>query len=196
VAAHPIAVCATDNQRRHLIGAPPDRIREDVPRYRFHVVAPDVDDAVARAGGLICDRAMAGWDVTVLVAGDAEGAAIQMLGATVASLGTPSTAGLEPVRREREGAPPAAPPPQLLAVAADLFVGDDAVRDLVLGAMGHGATELLLWGRRPPPGLNSSYRETGYRPSVAALAFKAHALAARRACCPPDLADERFLSAT
>jgi hypothetical protein len=180
VAAHTIAVCATDNQRRHLRGSPPASTGDDVPRYRFHVVAPNVAEAVIFAGGLICDRAMAGWEVRVLVAGAVEVRAVQILGAIVANLGTPS----------------AGPVPHLLAVAADLFVANRSVHDLVLGALDSGATGLLLWGRRPPLGLNGTVHAIGHRPSVTAQAFKAHALAAQGTCCSPEMPEERFLSAT
>src|SRR3546814_1101974 len=35
-------------------------------RYRLDVVAPTVAEVVRNAGGWLVDRAMAGWDVTVL----------------------------------------------------------------------------------------------------------------------------------
>jgi hypothetical protein len=158
VAAEPLAACAT------------------VARYRFHVVAPSVVDAVTSAGGLICDRAMAGWQVTVLVAGPVDDRAIQILGAAAASLRTPSQG----------------PAPQMLAVASELIIGNRSVRDLVCDAL-DGATDLLLWGRRPP-GLNCTFNPVGHRPSAAAQAFKAHALAAQRTCHPADMTDERFFS--
>lgn len=178
MAAYPIAVRATENQRRHPIGSPPAPADAEVPRYRFGVVAPNIADAVTCAGGLICDGSMAGWEVTVLVAGAAEGRAMQILGATVANLGRP----------------PAGPAAQMRAVATDLCVGNRSVRDLVLRALNNGTTELLLWGRRPPPRLDCTFRPVGHRPSVAAQAFKAHALAAQPAHRPADMTEERFLS--
>ena len=48
---------------------------EDTDRYRLHVVATSIADVVTSIGGLIFDRAMAGWDVTVAVAGDVEAGA-------------------------------------------------------------------------------------------------------------------------
>jgi hypothetical protein len=83
-------------------------------RYRLHVVATSVADVVTSIGGLIVDRAMAGWDVTVAVAGDVEAEAdraIRILGARVA------TAGSDDARR-----------PHVLAVASDVFVANDPVR--------------------------------------------------------------------
>lgn len=154
-------------------------VNEGFRRYRFHVLAPGVADAVTFAGGLICDRAMAGWEVTVLVAGAVDDRVIQILGATAASLRRPS----------------AGPAPQLLAVATDLFVANRSVRDLVVGALDGGVTDLLLWGRHRPTGLNCSFNVVGHRPSAAALAFKAHALAAQKAFQRADVSQERFFSA-
>lgn len=179
MAAQPLAAYPTEHPRRGPIGPPRGQVGEEVPRYRLHVVAPSVADAVTSAGGLICDRAMAGWQVTVLAAGAVDDRAVQILGATVA-----------PLRRS-----PAGPAPQALAVAADLLVGNRWVRDLVLGALDGAATDLLLWGRHRPAGLNRSFNPVGHTPSAAARAFKAHALAAQRACHPVAVTREWFFSA-
>ena len=40
----------------------------DLGSYQFQVVAGNIADAVMSIGGLIFDRAMAGWDVSVVVA--------------------------------------------------------------------------------------------------------------------------------
>lgn len=120
---------------------------------------------------------MAGWQVTVLLAGPVNDRPIQILGAAVARLRTPSQG----------------PAPDMLAVASELIIGNRSVRDLVCAALRDGATDLLLWGRRPP-GLNCTFNPVGHRPSAAAQAFKAHALAAERACYPADMTNERFFS--
>ena len=44
----------------------------DFGRYRFQVVAANSADAVMSIGGLIFDRAMAGWDVSVVVDGGSD----------------------------------------------------------------------------------------------------------------------------
>jgi len=49
-------------------------------RYRLDVVAADVVDVVKFAGGWLFDRAMAGWDVTVLVADHPNDRPLQILG--------------------------------------------------------------------------------------------------------------------
>jgi hypothetical protein len=53
---------------------------EDADRYRLHVVATNIADVVTSIGGLIFDRAMAGWDVAVAVEGNADDRAIRILG--------------------------------------------------------------------------------------------------------------------
>ena len=50
-------------------------------RYRLDVVAADVADVVRFAGGWLFDRAMAGWDVTVLVADHPDERPLRILGA-------------------------------------------------------------------------------------------------------------------
>jgi hypothetical protein len=139
-------------------------------RYRLHVVATNVADVVTSIGGLIFDRAMAGWDVTVEVERNTErGAdrAIRILGARVATLAA------------RPGGTGSAPRPQVLAVATDVFVANEPVRRLVLAARKSNAADVLLWGRRQPPNLNCKFVPGRHRPSAAAQVFKSHALAAR-----------------
>ena len=50
-------------------------------RYRVDVVAADVADVVKFAGGWLFDRAMAGWDVTVLLVDHPDERPLQILGA-------------------------------------------------------------------------------------------------------------------
>lgn len=152
---------------------------EDTDRYRLHVVTTSVADVVTSIGGLIVDRAMAGWDVTVAVAGDVEAEAdraIRILGARVATAGSDD-----------------APRPQVLAVASDVFVTNDPVRRLVLAARKGNAAEVLVWGRRRPPKLSGRFVPVRHRPSAAARVFKSHARAARGSFAA-DAADERFYS--
>jgi hypothetical protein len=152
---------------RRLTPEDTDRYQD---RYRLHVVATSIADVVTSIGGLIFDRAMAGWDVTVAIAGHVEeGAdrALRILGARVATVaGTQSTG--------------SAPRPHVLAVASDVFVANEPVRRLALAARRDDATEVLLWGRRTPPNVNGRFVAARHRPSTAAQVFKSHALAARR----------------
>jgi len=55
-------------------------------RYRLDVVAANVIDVVKFAGGWLFDRAMAGWDVTVLVADHVDPRPLQILGAQIIDL--------------------------------------------------------------------------------------------------------------
>ncbi|MCV7399686.1 hypothetical protein H7K24_05910 [Mycobacterium fragae] len=148
-----------------------------VDRHRLQVIAPGVAEAVTSAGGLIFDRAMAGWDVTVVVDGEideVDDRPIRILGARVA---------------------PLSPGPACLAVAADMLVKSEAVRRVVLAALNSRMTEVLLWGRGYAPGLKCTLAAVHHRPSAAAHVFKSHALAAGGTSCAA-MADEGFFSAT
>jgi hypothetical protein len=135
-------------------------------RYRLDVVAADVADVVRFAGGWLFDRTMAGWDVTVLVAGHPDERPLQILGAATLDLEYAlATVGHRP-------------PPQTLAAAADLFGCDSRVRQGVLQALDQGATEVTLWGQTWPVELDDSVGLVEHRLSAAAQAFKAQALAA------------------
>jgi hypothetical protein len=138
-------------------------------RYRLDVVATNVVDVVRFAGGWLFDRAMAGWDVTVLLtdlADQPDARPLQILGAqtldlevALASVGT-------------------RPHPQALAAAADLFGCDSRVRQGVLQALDRGVTEVTLWGETWPAELDDSVGLVQHRLSMAAKIFKAQALAA------------------
>lgn len=135
-------------------------------RYRLDVVAPSVGEVVRNAGGWLVDRVMAGWDVTVLIAGDDDIRPLQILGVETADLETAMQ-----LWEER-------PHPQTVAVAADLFVSDARVREGVLGALDQGLTEVTLWGESWPQELDSTVDNVQHELSAAARAFKAQALAA------------------
>ena len=109
--AHPSAL-QQPNIPAHRSTTSSRRARRDIDRYRLQVVAPSVADAVMSAGGLIFDRAMAGWDVTVVVDGRVDDLPLRILGARVGNLWAgPGRAGV-------------APRPQVLAVAADVLIED------------------------------------------------------------------------
>lgn len=138
-------------------------------RYRLHVVAASVVDVVKFAGGWLFDRAMAGWDVTVLVtdlADHPDDRPLQILGARVIDL------------EEALASMQSRPRPQALAAAADLFGCDSRVRQGVLQALDHGATEVTLWGQSWPAELDESVGLVQHRLSTAAQIFKSAALAA------------------
>jgi hypothetical protein len=138
-------------------------------RYRLDVVATSVVDVVRFAGGWLFDRAMAGWDVTVLLpdlADHLDDRPLQILGV--------QTLDLEDALALTESRPR----PQALAAAADLFGCDPRVRQGVLQALDHGVTEVTLWGETWPAELDDSVGLVQHRLSMAAQIFKAQALAA------------------
>jgi hypothetical protein len=136
-------------------------------RYQLNVVASTTEEVVRSAGGWLCDRAMAGWDVNVLVAEGGDVRPLTILGATALDLDT----GFVPMVRtaSRIGA---------LAVSADVLAADPHVRDEVLRVLKQELTEITVWGRQWPPGLGRQAESVQHRVSSAARAFKAHALAA------------------
>jgi hypothetical protein len=140
-------------------------------RYRLDVVASSVVDVVRFAGGWLFDRAMAGWDVTVLLTdlADPDDRPLHILGV--------QTLDLEHALASVE----TRPRPQALAAAADLLGCDSRVRRGVLQALDHGATEVTLWGETCPAELEFSVGPVQHRLSMAAQIFKAQALAAAAA---------------
>lgn len=135
-------------------------------RYRLDVVASTVADVVQFAGGWLFDRAMAGWDVTVLVADHSDNRPLQILGVQTLDL------------EDALASVDTRPRPQALAAAADLFGCDKRVRRGVLQALDHGVTEVTLWGRTWPAELDDSVGQVQHPLSMAARTFKAAAMAA------------------
>ncbi|WP_280299803.1 hypothetical protein [Nocardia abscessus] len=135
-------------------------------RYRLDVVASSVVDVVEHAGGWLFDRSVAGWDVTVLVADLSDTRPLRILGAEVLEL--------EQVLASRgQGRQPHA-----LAVAAEVCERDSRARRGLSKALNDGGVEVVVWGEgwRSPP--EHQVDAVVHRLSVAAQAFKAHALAA------------------
>ncbi|MFD0689522.1 hypothetical protein [Actinomadura fibrosa] len=136
------------------------------------MLAPDPAEAVRLAGGWLFDRVSAGWDVTVLTAGGAGTRPLRILGARAARLETVLAC---PLRIPR---------PRALAVHEGLYRSDARVRRLVLDALGGGTAEVRLWGGDCATDLDDAAGPVCHRPSRAARAFKAQALAA--AALPDD----------
>lgn len=134
--------------------------------YRFQVMAAGIADAVMSIGGLIFDRAMAGWDVSVVVDGEPDRGVdhrpIKILGARV-------------VTRSPDADDDR---PNLLAVATDLMIRSDAVRRRVLEVGKGGETAVLLWGRHHPTTFGRTFVAARHQPSAAAQVFKYQALMA------------------
>jgi len=153
--------------------------QEDM-RYRLDVVASSVVDVVRFAGGWLFDRAMAGWDVTVLLADHPDDRPLQIIGA--------QTLDLEEALAAIDSGIETRPRPQALAAAADLFGCDLRVRQGVLQALDHGVTEVTLWGESWPSELDDSVGLVQHQLSTAAQIFKAQALSAALNTGVPDSA--------
>jgi hypothetical protein len=139
--------------------------REGRVTYRTAVVGESVADVVRSAGGWLADRALAGWQVTVLVAGDPDDRPLRILGAEGIDLESGWAAEVQ-LRR-----------PDTLAVAAELYRRDARVRRFVRATGDRGDTEVAMWGQT----LSTDIRgmcTTQHHLGVAARAFKRHALAA------------------
>ena len=149
------------------------------------MVAADVADVVRFAGGWLFDRAMAGWDVTVLLtdlADRPDDRPLQILGVGVLDL--------EDALAEVD----TRPRPQALAAAADLFGCDSRVRKGVLRALDHGVIEVTLWGESWPAELENSVGLVQHQLSMAAQMFKGQALAAATVSESPIGNTETFRS--
>jgi hypothetical protein len=151
-------------------------------RYRLDVLAPSIVDVVSWAGGWLFDRAMAGWDVAALVVDHHNVRPLQILGV--------DTLDLEATLAGPERCPTA------LAVAAELYIGDEGVRGVVHNALKGGLTEVTFWGQQWTAELNHGVTSVHHQLSSAARAFKAQALAA--AAVRPESVDpvEAFRTAT
>jgi hypothetical protein len=136
-------------------------------RYQLNVIASTTDDVVQSAGGWLCDRARAGWDVNVLVADGGDPRPLAILGATALDLDENFTSTVRSA--SRVGA---------LAVSADLLAADVRVREEILRALKRGLTEVIVWGRQWPAELGGQAAPVQHRVSPAARAFKSHALVA------------------
>jgi hypothetical protein len=179
-----------------------DEIAEvEIPKPRIAAVGRDVAEVVRYAGGWLFDQAMAGWDVSVLTLDDDNAQSVAILGAHAHDLGE--------VLRSGVGVGSCL---SAVAVLAELYRAEQGVRDIVRNALESGCDEVLLWGDDEPadaalsqevrlldargPGerprvrrvaLTGSPAPTRHRLSIAARAFKAHALTAARVPDPDTL---------
>jgi hypothetical protein len=142
------------------------RINGECLRYRLDVVAASAVDVVQSAGGWLYDRAMAGWEVAVLLPQRCDTRPLRILGvqtldleSELATLPTGSTS-------------------QSLAVSAEAFTADARVRDTVLQSLDDRLIEVALWGDGWPLGVNRATTRAQHVLSGAARMFKGYALAA------------------
>jgi hypothetical protein len=135
-------------------------------RYRLFVAISDVGELVASAGGWICDRIQAGWDVSVAVTEPHNLRPLQILGIT----NVVTDQEFESLSDRGEVA--------AIAFAAEAFDRDELLRLRVLKALDQGPTEINIWGTTLPFGLEGRVHRLQHRLSIASRAFKAHAVAA------------------
>lgn len=166
-------------QTYRVNAACPGRADGECLRYRLDVVAADAIDVVHTAGGWLYDRAMAGWEVTVLLPHDCDSRPLRILGVRMGDL----ESGL--------GASS-----QTLAVSAAAFAADDRVRERVRMAIDHPLTEVALWGDGWPLGMDRRMTAVQHVLSSAARAFKGQALAAAGMHCPSIAPTETLLTDT
>jgi hypothetical protein len=145
-------------------------------RPRLAVIAPAAADVVRLAGGWLFDQVMAGWDVSVLTADNADPRPLRILGARRVDLEMV-------LARQVRGSCL-----QGIALWAGPYEADARVRRMVLEALEDGLTEVRVWGDRCPADFNDTAGRVRHRLSVAARAFKAQALAA--AAQPADAGDQ------
>jgi len=154
----------SDSSRvRSIRTARPARTDGECLRYRLDVVAASAADAVHSAGGWLYDRAMAGWEVTVLLPQSCDSRPLRILGVKAMDL---------EARLDRTGSAT-----HSLAVSAEVFAADDRIREMVLKALNHGLTEVALWGEGWPLAVNRGMDRAQHVLSSAARTFKGHALA-------------------
>jgi hypothetical protein len=133
-------------------------------RYHLCVVARDVSELVDLAGGWMCDRTLAGWDVSVAVSEPRDLRPLQILGVTTV------------VTHQRFGS--INDGTASIAVAPGIFENNDQIRGVVFQALNQGDIEVTFWGPSIPSDLHGQLDRRQHRLSGAARAFKTHALAA------------------
>jgi hypothetical protein len=147
-------------------------------KYQLDVTACDVTDLVRHAGGWLYDRAMAGWDVSVLLSREGDVTPLRILGLRTQ----------RPALEDDSSAPARA---LALATSADALAANPLLREDVFRAMKRGLVEVTLWGdfaggqQRSDPGrrfgangVDRGVESVTHVLSSAARAFKAHALRA------------------
>jgi hypothetical protein len=132
------------------------------------------------AGGWLFDQVMAGWDVTVITAEQGDPRPLRILGVRARDLDT------------LLAAPLAGPCLQAVALRTDLYDSDERVRRMVRTVVAAGRAEIRLWGDCWPADFGLRAAPVSYQLSLAAMAFKAHALAAAAVPAAPSADTELF----
>lgn len=148
--------------RRRDTRAPSD---EQDFRYRLHVAASNVIDLIAVGGGWLADRAMAGWDVTGFIADFDDDLPLQILGIDAVQF--------HPALDLR-----ALCAADSLAITPDVYDRESRVCTRVSRVVTRGEPGVIFLGGAPPPEVRGKPMRVEHQCSLAAVAFKGHALAA------------------
>ncbi len=147
--------------------APAEPVVEHSLRPRLTAIALSVSEVVRSAGGWLFDQGLAGWDVSVLTTDHGDARPLRIIGASGHDLdivlASPVDLGMCL---------------HAIAAPAELYDSDKRVRRMVHNALQAGSAELRLWGDERPANLHPGMVPVRYRLSVAARAFKVHALSA------------------
>lgn len=153
---------------------------EQLLGYDVTVIAADVEGVVGAAGGWLCDRVRAGWQVTVLVPPRCDTRALTILGVRSGEW----EPGADTLRLLR---------PAALAIDARVLRHDDGLRRELLRRVDGGGVEVTVWGESGLFAADRRFGRVRHRLSAAARAYKKQALSScRAAAC--DQAAEEFVS--
>ncbi|MBV5242687.1 hypothetical protein KUF57_03965 [Mycolicibacterium sp. PAM1] len=141
---------------------------EGLHRYRVVAVTSDIAALVECAGGFLCDRARAGWNVRVLVDGPGERRPLTILGVSADAVSGQTDAG---------AAMSGFGPGTTVIVGADLLTRDSRLRASAARLATAGAA-VHVWGPPSYPGCRPAPIQ--HELSTAAQAFKNSALRAAR----------------
>jgi hypothetical protein len=151
-------------------------------RYQLTVVAANVVDLVGSAGGWMCDKARAGWDVKVVLTEDQDPRPLAILGASPLGADTELS---DVMRMVSHGG--------ALALSAGVLA-DERIRADVLTIAKRGLTQVTVWGQDCPTEFSRAADPVEHRLSSAARAFKTHALGAATASKGPVARTETLFS--
>ena len=144
-----------------------DEVADGSGRLNHHqltVLAASPADVVGLAGGWLFDKARAGWDVNVWVADAGDRRSLTIVGAGALDGDTGAVLSDVPVG-------------SAVAVTSELLGSDARVRAWVLDAVKRTGADVTVLGRWPAE-LGGPVEPIEVQCSVAALAFKARAMAA------------------
>jgi hypothetical protein len=141
--------------------------------YTVTVLAEDSAAVVTAAGGLIFDRARAGWKVQTYLVSPGDERPLRIVG--VSQTGH---AGLGASGEQLEHLPDA------LVVSASLYTANSIARRYVAAACRSQRVEVAMWGNEWPTSLVPGIGPVEHQLSSAAREFKRHAMVA--AGVPPE----------